>query len=90
MKGYYWLQSFHQQANKGNMVKTLAKRLRISLDNTVVFGDYLNDLDMFNIAGHSIAMGNSLQEVKDSANEIIGSNAQGAVLNYLESIWLEN
>ena len=72
------------------MVKTLAKRLGISLDNTVVFGDYLNDLDMFNIAGHSIAMGNSLQEIKDSANEIIESNAQGAVLNYLESIWLEN
>jgi len=89
MKGYYWLQSFHQQANKGNMVKILAKRMRIPLDNTVVFGDYLNDLDMFYIAGHAIAMSNSLQKVKDSANEIIGSNAQGAVLNYLESIWLE-
>jgi hypothetical protein len=54
-----------------------------------VFGDYLNDLDMFRIAGRSIAMGNALPEVKESANEIIGSNAQGAVLQYLESIWLE-
>jgi hydroxymethylpyrimidine pyrophosphatase-like HAD family hydrolase len=54
-----------------------------------VFGDYLNDLDMFRIAGHAVAMENALQEVKDSANEIIGSNAQGAVLQYLESIWLE-
>ena len=89
MKGYFWLQSFHQEASKGNMVETLAKKIHVSLENVVVFGDYLNDLDMFHIAGHAVAMENALQEVKDSANEIIGSNAQGAVLKYLESIWLE-
>ncbi|MBC8287702.1 MAG: Cof-type HAD-IIB family hydrolase [Nitrospinae bacterium] len=89
MKGYYWLQSFHQEASKGNMVEILAKKMEVPLERIVVFGDYLNDLDMFRIAGHAIAMENALQEVKDSANEIIGSNAQGAVLQYLESIWLE-
>jgi 5-amino-6-(5-phospho-D-ribitylamino)uracil phosphatase len=89
MKGYFWLQSFHQEASKGNMVEILAKKMQVSLENVVVFGDYLNDLDMFRIAGHAVAMENALQEVKDSANEIIGSNAQGAVLKYLESIWLE-
>ena len=89
MKGYFWLQSFHKEASKGNMVEILAKKIQVSLENVVVFGDYLNDLDMFRIAGHAVAMENALQEVKDSANEIIGSNAQGAVLKYLESIWLE-
>ena len=89
MKGYYWLQSFHQDASKGNMVEALARKLEVPLERVVVFGDYLNDLDMFRIAGHAIAMENALPEVKKSANEIIGSNAQGAVLQYLESIWLE-
>jgi 5-amino-6-(5-phospho-D-ribitylamino)uracil phosphatase len=89
MKGYFWLQSFHQEASKGTMVEILAKKMQVSLENVVVFGDYLNDLDMFRIAGHAVAMENALQEVKDSANEIIGSNTQGAVLKYLESIWLE-
>jgi 5-amino-6-(5-phospho-D-ribitylamino)uracil phosphatase len=89
MKGYFWLQAFHQEANKGNMVGILAQKMQVSLENVVVFGDYLNDIDMFRIAGHAIAMENALQEVKDSANEIIGSNAQGSVLKYLESIWLE-
>jgi HAD superfamily hydrolase (TIGR01484 family) len=89
MQGYYWLQSFHREASKGNMLAILAKKMNVSLDHTVVFGDYLNDLDMFRIAGHAIAMENALQEVQSSANEIIGSNAQGAVLEYLESIWLE-
>jgi Cof subfamily protein (haloacid dehalogenase superfamily) len=89
MKGYFWLQSFHQEASKGNMVEILANKMKVSLENVVVFGDYLNDLDMFRIAGRAVAMENALPEVKDSSNEIIGSNAQGAVLQYLESIWLE-
>ncbi|PIP71984.1 MAG: hypothetical protein COW89_08905 [Nitrospinae bacterium CG22_combo_CG10-13_8_21_14_all_47_10] len=88
-KGYYWLQAFHQDASKGNMVKALSVKLGVPLEQVVVFGDYLNDLDMFRIAGRSIAMGNALPQVKESANEIIGSNAQGAVLQYLESIWLD-
>jgi len=87
MKGYYWLQSFHQQANKGNMVEKLVERLNFPLSKTLVFGDYLNDLDMFRVAGYSVAMGNALQEVKESANQIIGHNSHGAVLDFLESIW---
>ena len=87
MKGYYWLQSFHQQANKGNMVERLVKRLNFPLSKTLVFGDYLNDLDMFRVARYSVAMDNALPEVKKSANKIIGHNSQGAVLDFLESIW---
>ncbi|HIE79489.1 MAG TPA: hypothetical protein EYQ03_02195 [Nitrospinaceae bacterium] len=89
MKGYYWLQSFHQEASKGNMLEALARKLEVPLDRTVVFGDYLNDLDMFRIAGRAIAVENALPEVKESAHEIIGSNFQGAVLQYLELIFLE-
>jgi len=87
MKGYYWLQSFHQQANKGNMVEKLVERLNFPLSKTLVFGDYLNDLDLFRVARYSVAMENALPEVKKCAHKIIGSNSQGAVLNFLESIW---
>ena len=87
MKGYYWLQSFHQQANKGNMLEKLVERLNFPLSKTMVFGDYLNDLDLFRVARYSVAMENALPEVKKCANEIIGHNSQGAVLDFLESIW---
>ena len=40
MKGYYWLQSFHHQANKGSMLEKLVKRLGFSINKTLVFGDY--------------------------------------------------
>lgn len=89
MKGYFWLQSFHQKASKGNMIAVLARKLGVPLEKTVVFGDYLNDLDMFKIAGRAIAVENALPEVKASAHEIIGSNFEGAVLSYLELIFLE-
>lgn len=86
MPGYYWLQIFHHQANKGRMVETLADHMNIPLSHVVVFGDYLNDLDMFKIAGRAIAMGNALPEVKAAAHQIIGGNETGAVLEYLESL----
>ena len=69
------------------MLKKLAKRLHISLDHTVVFGDYLNDLEMFRIAGRAIAVGNALPEVKLLAQEIIGDNVDFAVIEYLEKLF---
>ena len=85
-KGYYWLQAYHREANKANMVKLLAQYLKLPMKNVVVFGDYINDLGMFNIAGRAIAVSNAIPEVKRAAHEIIGSNNNGSVIDYLESL----
>jgi hydroxymethylpyrimidine pyrophosphatase-like HAD family hydrolase len=83
---FNWLQMFHHNADKGKMLRTLSQHLDIPLSQIVVFGDYLNDLEMFEIAGKSIAMGNALPEVKTAAHQVIGTNAKGSVLDYLESL----
>lgn len=88
--GYYWLQSYHREANKGSMVTTLSERLEIPLAQTVVFGDYLNDLCMFKVAGRAIAVANALPEVKQAAHQIIGNHHDYAVLEYLESLGFDN
>ncbi|MBJ78520.1 MAG: hypothetical protein CMH80_02220 [Nitrospinae bacterium] len=85
--GFHWLQSFHQEANKGKMLKRMTQHLGISLLETVVFGDYLNDIDMFKIAGHAIAVENALPEVKSVAQQIIASNVDQGVIAYLESLF---
>lgn len=85
-KGYYWLQAYHQEANKANMIKILAQNLKLPLSDIVVFGDYMNDLGMFEIAGRAIAVSNALPELKQVAHQIIGSNDSGAVIDYLESL----
>jgi len=84
---FCWLQSFHQDANKGKMLKQMVEHLRIPISNTVVFGDYLNDLDMFKVAGYSIAVENALPEVKSLADHIIPSNIDQGVILYLESLF---
>ncbi len=86
LPGYSWLQMFHREANKGSMVKKLARHLNTPLSQVVVFGDYLNDLKMFEAAGRSLAMANALPEVIAAADQVIGSNAEGAVLDHLESL----
>jgi len=85
--GFHWLQSFHQEANKGKMLKLMTQHLCISLLETVFFGDYLNDIDMFKIAGHAIAVENALPEVKSVAQQIIASNVDQGVIAYLESLF---
>lgn len=44
--------------------------LDLPWENTYAFGDGLNDLDMLDFAGHSIAMGNGRSEVKERADYI--------------------
>mgnify|MGYP001205794908 CR=1 FL=1 len=85
--GFYWLQSFHHEASKGRMLKRMAENLDVPLSQVVVFGDYLNDLDMFKVAGRAIAVANALPEVQSAAHEIIGSNTEQGVITYLESLW---
>jgi hypothetical protein len=84
---FYWLQSFHYKASKGRMLKRMTESLGVPLSQVVVFGDYLNDLDMFKVAGRAIAVANALPEVQSAAHEIIGSNTEQGVIAYLESLW---
>jgi len=86
MPGYYWLQIYRDGSNKGIMMERLARRLGFPLSRVVAFGDYVNDLDMFKLAGTSIAVANALPEVKNAATQVIGSHEQGAVIEYLESL----
>jgi len=64
---------------KGIALKILADHLQISRNRIAVMGDYLNDLDMFKVAGTSIAMGNAPDEVKAVADYIAPANDEGGV-----------
>lgn len=43
-------------ANKGNAISGIQEELNISPQETLVFGDYLNDLEMMQNAKYSYAM----------------------------------
>ena len=57
---------------------------RDSQDITV-FGDSVNDIGMFKLAGTSVAVSNALDEVKAVANVVLEySNDEDGVAHYLE------
>ncbi len=66
----YYLDITHPLANKGDGVRALCRRMGTPLENTAVLGDMFNDVKMFAVAGFSIAMGQSPDEVKAAARAV--------------------
>jgi Cof subfamily protein (haloacid dehalogenase superfamily) len=70
----YYLDITHPRANKGDAVRSLARRLGVALEDTVVLGDMTNDIAMFRVAGFAIAMGQAPPAVKAEAAAITAAN----------------
>ena len=72
--------------NKATGLKDLCDRLQITPTQIVAFGDSDNDLEMLSFAGTGVAMAHASDELKAVSQRVIGSNNDGAVLDYLESM----
>ncbi len=66
--------------NKGTAVEALQKLWSISTEETMVFGDQYNDLEMFERAHYSFAMEGAVAGVKKKARYQAGSNNEGGVV----------
>lgn len=69
--------------SKASAVKALAAE--VCADETVVFGDNLNDLPMMAVADVAVATENALPEVKAKADIVIGRNTEDAVARWIEA-----
>ncbi len=72
----YYLDITHPDANKGAVVRRLARELGISQEAIATIGDMPNDVLMFAQSGLSIAMGQASEDVKRSARRVTKSNTQ--------------
>lgn len=72
--------------SKGNALQTVTQRLGLSLDNTIAFGDGMNDVEMLSAANRGLIMGSAHEKVKQALpdNDIIGNCADQAVAHYLQ------
>ncbi len=57
-------------ADKGDAVRGVAAALGVAIEDTYAFGDGINDLSMIVAAGHGIAMGNAMDELKEAAEYV--------------------
>ncbi len=74
-------------ANKGNAIKKVQQRLNITPEETLVFGDFLNDLEMIQNTENSYAMKNAHPEILEAAkNQTQYSNNDNGVIKTLIEI----
>jgi Cof subfamily protein (haloacid dehalogenase superfamily) len=73
-------------ADKGVGLQWLCRHLDIDADDVWVFGDEINDLPMFSVAGHRVAVQNAHATVRDAADEVTASNADDGVALVIERL----
>jgi Cof subfamily protein (haloacid dehalogenase superfamily) len=86
ISGKNWLDISDDLANKGHAIELIQKNYNISKDETLVFGDYNNDLEMLKQATYSFAMENAHPNIKDIANFKTKSNDDLGVEYILEKL----
>jgi hypothetical protein len=79
VSAYVWIDVYGSGISKGVGVKTLQEALGVTPEETVVFGDYLNDIPMAEHAGVSYAVANAHPKLKECFTETIGSNDDESV-----------
>lgn len=70
-------------ASKSNAILQLKKLMEC--DRVAAFGDGRNDIDMFAIADTCYAVANAVDELKELATAVIGSNNEDGVAKWLEA-----
>jgi len=86
VSGENWLDISSPHANKGNALRFVQNKLGISKEETMVFGDYNNDLEMLEEAYFSFSMDNAHSNVKKIARFNTKSNEEQGVEFILEKL----
>jgi Cof subfamily protein (haloacid dehalogenase superfamily) len=73
---------------KGTALKQLLKDLGIKPEKAMAIGDGENDIDMMQLVGLGVAMGNAWDAVKAAANVVVGTNDEDGVAQAIEKFVL--
>ncbi len=86
LAGIQWLDCVPKEAGKKSAVAFVQKHLNIKPEETIVFGDNQNDIEMFSLAHRSYAVENARLEVKREASDICESYDRDGVLKILKNV----
>ncbi len=83
---FNWVDISNADISKGSAVKMIQQMYQITKEETMAFGDYLNDLEMLREAKYSYAMANAIPEIKEAANFIAPSNDEEGVIKIIKEV----
>lgn len=77
----WWVEIMPKKSGKGSALQYLRELYKP--EKIVCFGDNYNDITMFEEADYGVCVSNAVDDIKDIANEIIGSCNNSSVAKYL-------
>ncbi|MGK2308508.1 HAD family hydrolase [Cutibacterium sp. V947] len=81
-----WVDIMNPGVNKGSAVEAVQADLGVSPDQTAIFGDFLNDLEMMPLATWSFAMANAHPDIIAASNYVAPSNKDNGVITVLAQL----
>lgn len=84
--GSAWYKFTKKEATKENAIRKACEVCGIALNDVTAFGDDGPDIGMLRLCGTGVAMGNSIDAVKEAADVVIGSNDADGIAEYLETL----
>ena len=79
----------NKNVNKGAALEKIQKDENISYEETMVFGDFYNDIEMLGKAKFSFVMENANEDMKQYGNYIAKSNRDYGVIKAIEEYVLK-
>ena len=78
------LELLSPMSGKWSALEAVAAEANVAPDEIIAIGDDTNDIEMIRRAGLGIAMGNASSEIKQAADRVVRSNAEGGVVEAIE------
>ena len=86
ISGDMWMDCMAMGVCKGQAIEVLQKGLEIKPEETMAFGDQLNDMEMLERAYYSFAVGNARPEIKAAARFQADTNRNDGVLKIFKML----
>lgn len=83
---WYWLSIHSKMASKDQGIMALKGMIDEEIDEVVVFGDNINDIEMFQVADVGVAVDNAVPALKAVADKIIGNHDDNSVMTYISQV----
>lgn len=83
--GSIWLDITDNHTTKGIGLKKIQEKYAITIGETMAFGDYYNDITLFEKAYYSYAMDNASDFIKSKAKFVAPSNIENGVTKVLKN-----
>lgn len=85
----YWYKFTKKEVTKERAILEICSVCGIKTEEITAFGDDYADIGMLKLCGKGIAMGNAINEVREIADLVIGSNDEDGIAEYLkQSNWI--